>query len=47
MKSRHDHLSPQKAKKMLEEGTANGQALTARQRRYFGLIASGKTPRKK
>jgi hypothetical protein len=45
-KSKHKGLSPEKAKKMLDEGTANGRRLTERQRRYFGLIASGKQPTK-
>jgi len=39
-------LTPAKAKKMLSEGKANGKPLTAKQKRYFGLIASGKKPRK-
>lgn len=31
-----------KAKEMLRDGTANGQALTAKQKGYFGWIAGGK-----
>ena len=30
-----------KAKKMLKEGTANGKALTKKQKGYFGAIAGG------
>lgn len=33
--------SPAKAKKMLHEGTANGQPLTEQQRKYFGWLAYG------
>lgn len=38
---REGGLTPGKAKKMLKDGTANGQPLTEKQRGYFGLIASG------
>lgn len=36
------HLSPDKAKEMLRDGTANGKKLTAKQKRYFGMVAAGK-----
>lgn len=39
-------MSPAKAKKMMKEGMANGKELTAKQKGFFGIIASGKTPRK-
>ena len=39
-------MSAEKARTMLRDGKANGKALTAAQRRYFGLIASGGKPRK-
>lgn len=35
-------LSSDKAKEMLRDGTANGKKLTAKQKRYFGMVASGK-----
>lgn len=35
-------LSPGKAKEMLRDGTANGKKLTAKQKRYFGMVAGGK-----
>ncbi len=38
-------ITPQKAKEMLRDGTANGRPLTAAQKKYFGLIASGKLPK--
>lgn len=43
----HNTPTREKARKMLHEGTANGQPLTDKQRRFFGLIASGKKPRVK
>jgi hypothetical protein len=45
-KPKRKSLSADKAKKLLDEGVANGRRLTARQRRYFGLIASGGQPTK-
>ena len=33
-----------KAKKILRDGKVHGKKLTAKQRRYFGLIAGGGTP---
>jgi hypothetical protein len=45
-KPKHKTLTADKAKKMLDEGVANGKKLTARQRRYFGLIAGGGQPTK-
>lgn len=38
--------SAKKAKKILEDGSVRGHKLTAKQKRYFGLIAGGGTPRK-
>ena len=40
-------LTPGKAKKMLEDGTVHGRALTDKQKKYFGAIAGGATPMKK
>ena len=39
--------SVEKAKKILREGVARGKPLSKRQRGFFGVIASGKTPLKK
>ena len=39
-------LSAHKAKKMLEEGVAQGHPLTAKQKKLFGFIAGGGTPTK-
>jgi hypothetical protein len=39
-------LSVDKAKKILEDGTIKGKALTERQKRYFGFIAGGGKPSK-
>jgi hypothetical protein len=39
-------LSAEKARTMLEDGKANGKALTPAQKRYFGWIAGGRKPRK-
>lgn len=41
---KHHRLSKAKARKMLHEGRARGHKITSRQRRFFGLIASGKRP---
>lgn len=35
-------LSADKAKEMLRDGTANGKKLTSKQKKYFGMVASGK-----
>jgi hypothetical protein len=40
-------ITPDKAKRMLEDGTVRGKKLTDRQKAYFGLIAGGGTPRLK
>ena len=40
-------LSVAKAKKILTDGYIKGKPLTAKQRKYFGAIASGATPLKK
>ena len=39
-------LSAQKAKQMLKDNSAQGHPLTGKQKRFFGLIASGKRPQK-
>lgn len=39
-------LSPEKAKKMLHDDSAQGHPLTGKQKGYFGLIAGGGTPTK-
>ena len=39
-------LTPQKAGKMLKEGMARGHKLSKAQRGLFGVIASGRKPRK-
>lgn len=41
----HNTISQAKAKLILKEGTAQGHPLTKEQRGFFGVIASGKTPR--
>lgn len=38
-------LSAGKAKEMLRDGTANGKKLTGKQKRYFGYVAGGGTPK--
>lgn len=37
-------LSSSKAKEMLRDGKANGRKLTKKQKKYFGMVASGKAP---
>jgi hypothetical protein len=37
-------VSREKAKKILRDGEIRGKPLTARQKRFFGLIAGGKIP---
>ena len=39
-------LSAAKAKKILQDGYIKGKPLTAKQKKYFGAIASGATPLK-
>ncbi len=39
-------VDPSKAREILHDGTVHGQPITAKQRGYFGIIASGKTPRR-
>lgn len=42
------HVSPEKAKEILRDGTVHGHPLTEKQKRYFGWIAGGaKKPKKK
>ena len=38
-------LSPEKAKEILRDGTANGHKLTAKQKRFFGAVAGGAKPK--
>lgn len=40
-------MSKAKAKKILHDGTVMGHPLTKKQRGLFGIIASGKKPRRK
>lgn len=40
-------LSRQKAREMLADGTVHGKPLSKKQRGLFGVVASGKRPRKK
>lgn len=42
-----NELTATKAKKILEDGTIRGKALTAAQKLYFGWIAGGSKPRAK
>ena len=45
--AQHGHkLTSSKAKMMLEEGKAKGKKLTGKQKRFMGLVASGKKPTK-
>lgn len=46
-KKRSGSVSPTKARKILRHGEISGRPLTAKQKRFFGLIAGGGTPRKK
>lgn len=39
-------LTSAKARIMLHEGVVHGKKITPKQRRFFGLISSGKKPRK-
>jgi len=42
-----DHkLTSDKAKKILEDGTVRGKALTGKQKRFFGAIAGDEKPQK-
>jgi len=42
-----DHkLTPEKAKKILEDNKVRGKTLSEKQKKFFGLIAGGGTPRK-
>lgn len=40
-------LTASKAKKILEDGTVRGKALTEKQKKFFGAVAGGATPLKK
>ena len=37
--------SPEKAKEILRDGTAQGKKLTPKQKRFFGWVAGGSKPR--
>ena len=39
-------LSSSKAKEILRDNSAQGHALTGKQKRFFGAIAGGQKPRK-
>lgn len=39
--------SKEKAKEILRDNSAHGKKLTKKQKGYFGVIASGKKPKKK
>jgi hypothetical protein len=39
-------LTPEKARKILHDGTAHGQPITEQQRKYFGAVASGSAVQK-
>jgi hypothetical protein len=43
----HKKLTKKKARTILGEGKIREKKLTKKQRGFFGLIASGKRPRKK
>lgn len=38
------HLSAEKARMMLEEGTAKGKKITKKQKKFFGAVAHGMKP---
>jgi hypothetical protein len=38
-------LTAEKARKILSDGSVNGKPLTAKQKKYFGMIAGGGKPR--
>ena len=40
-------LTSQKAKLILEEGTAKGKPLTPKAKRFMGWVAGGRKPRKR
>jgi hypothetical protein len=40
-------LTSKKAKKILEDGSVRGHALTAKQKRFFGAVAGGQRPKGK
>ena len=42
----HNVLTAAKAKEILRDDSAQGQPLTAKQKRFFGAIAGGETPRR-
>lgn len=46
LKMAHGGVSPEKAKEILRDGTANGKPLTTKQKGYFGAIAGGNARKK-
>ena len=46
MRKPRQPLSAAKAKKILSDRKVKGKKLTERQRKFMGLIASGKTPKR-
>ena len=47
MAKKPNHLTKNKALKILQDGTANGHKLTEKQMKFFGAIAGGEKPKKK
>jgi len=47
MEPPHNAVTQAKAKEIMRHGEVHGTPLTPRQRRFFGAIAGGETPRKK
>lgn len=39
-------LTVEKAKKILKDGMVRGKPLTEQQRKFFGAVAGGETPRR-
>ena len=37
-------LTAHKAKKILKDKSVHGKSLTSRQKKFFGLVSSGRTP---
>lgn len=45
MAGKKKKLTAEKAKKMLKDDSAQGHTLTPQQKKFFGLIAGGGTPK--
>lgn len=45
MEPPHNRLTQEKAKEIMRHGEVHGEPLTGRQRKFFGAIAGGETPR--